>query len=396
MKLSVVVPVYNVELYIRRCLDSIINQTYKNLEIILVDDGSTDKSGLICDEYALTDGRIKVIHKENGGIVSARQAGIGCATGEYATNVDSDDWLEREAYEFMVEKLEEYHPDMLIVGYKKEYAGFTEEYRQILEDGFYLREQFWEAFNQCVKSKGFFCQPIDMSLWSKAIKTKLWKKYQMACGDDLRKNVDDAVIFPCLLNIRSIYIGSESLYHYCVRKNSILWNERKDDFKSFVRLSKYFIFSFRNSKNKEKMGWEFLLYKLFYHLILDVPEKMIDMNQCKFYPQIKTNSNIIVYGKGVFANRLIERIRSVEFCNVVDNFDKADLHKIGGIEENEYDFIVIAILNYHIVASTVELLACAGVAKDKILFIEKENLSVDLLPEEVKEIWEEVFDGERV
>ena len=102
IKVSVIVPVYNVEKYIRRCLDSIISQTYKNLEIIIVDDGSTDNSGKICDKYALEDTRIQVIHKENEGIVSARKVGILRATGEYTTIVDSDDWVESRAYEFLV------------------------------------------------------------------------------------------------------------------------------------------------------------------------------------------------------------------------------------------------------------------------------------------------------
>mgnify|MGYP002508130562 CR=1 FL=1 len=93
IKLSVIVPVYNVEPYIRRCLDSILHQTYQNLEIILVDDGSTDKSGAICDEYCCADPRIQVIHKKNGGIASARKAGVVHATGEYTTNVDPDDFL---------------------------------------------------------------------------------------------------------------------------------------------------------------------------------------------------------------------------------------------------------------------------------------------------------------
>ena len=396
IKLSVIVPVYNVESYIKRCLDSILAQTYKNLEIIIVDDGSTDRSGEICDIYSAKDDRIHVIHKKNGGIASARKAGVLCATGEYTTNVDADDWIEDNAYEVMINRLEMYHPDMLVFGYKKEHDGFVEEYKQGMKEGYYQEKEFWEAFNRCVQETCFFDQPIDMILWNKAIRTDMWKKYQLKCPNSLKKNVDDAVIFPCLLNIGSVYIGSECLYHYCVRKNSILWNEREDDFKLFLRLSEYFILSFRDSKNKDKMGRDFLLYKLFYHLVLDVPEKMIVMKQCKFYPQIKTNSNIIIYGKGVFASRLIERIRSSKFCIVVDNFDKVDLHKISQIEENEYDFIVIAILNCYVVASVVELLADAGVARDKILFIEKENLSADLLPEEVKKMWRELVDRERI
>ncbi len=394
MKISVIVPVYNVEPYIKRCLDSIVSQTYRDLEIILVDDGSTDHSGEICDEYAAKDYRIQVIHKENGGIVSARKAGVLCATGEYTTNVDSDDWIEENAYEAMVERLREYHPDMLVFGYKKEYAGFTDEYRQGLKEGYYREKEFWKEFNRCVNETLFFNQPIDMILWNKAIKTDLWKKYQMKCPEILKKNVDDAVIFPCLLDIDSIYIDSKCFYHYCVRKSSILWNERKEDFEFFVKLSEYFILSYARGKNKDKMELSFLLYKLFYHLILDIPEKMISMEQCTFYPQIKAGDNIIIYGKGVFAHRLMERITEVQFCNVVDNVDKADAYRISQIEKNRYDFIVVAILNHHIAASTVKLLIDSGVAEDKILCIEKENLLVDLLPEEIKSMWKEEFEVE--
>ena len=100
-KISVIVPVYNVESYLARCVDSILAQTYQNLEIILVNDGSRDASGSICDAYAQKDSRITVIHKENGGLSSARNAGIDAASGEYLTFVDSDDWIEPQTYEWM-------------------------------------------------------------------------------------------------------------------------------------------------------------------------------------------------------------------------------------------------------------------------------------------------------
>lgn len=102
---SVIVPVYNVEKYMRKCIDSIINQTYTNLEIILVDDGALDRSGEICDEYAQIDPRIKVLHKKNGGLASARNAGIKIATGEYISYIDSDDWVETEFIEMLLRGL---------------------------------------------------------------------------------------------------------------------------------------------------------------------------------------------------------------------------------------------------------------------------------------------------
>ncbi len=106
--ISVIVPVYNVEAYLSRCVDSILAQTYKNLEIILVDDGSTDNCGKICDEYAERDPHIRVIHKTNGGLSSARNAGIDVAAGEYLGFVDSDDWISAEMYETLLGLIEKY------------------------------------------------------------------------------------------------------------------------------------------------------------------------------------------------------------------------------------------------------------------------------------------------
>ncbi len=107
-KISVIVPVYNVEKYLNRCVDSIINQTYKNLEIILVDDGSPDNCSKICDEYANKDRRIKVVHKENGGLPSARNTGVENATGDYITFVDSDDWIDINMYNNMMSHNRDY------------------------------------------------------------------------------------------------------------------------------------------------------------------------------------------------------------------------------------------------------------------------------------------------
>lgn len=110
--ISVVLPVYNVEKYIRQALDSVINQTYQNLEIILVDDGSPDNSGSICDEYASKDNRIRVIHKENGGVSSARNAGIDMATGDWLYFMDPDDWIELNTFELVMGKIAETKADM--------------------------------------------------------------------------------------------------------------------------------------------------------------------------------------------------------------------------------------------------------------------------------------------
>ena len=115
---SVIIPAYNIEDYIGRCLDSIISQTYKNLEIIVVDDGSRDYTGEILDNYAKKDRRIKVIHKENGGVSSARNKGIEAAEGDYIGFIDGDDLIEPEMYKTLVDLLEEENADIAHCGYQ--------------------------------------------------------------------------------------------------------------------------------------------------------------------------------------------------------------------------------------------------------------------------------------
>lgn len=391
IKLSVIIPVYNVEKYIKRCLDSILAQTYGNLEIIVVDDGATDGSGEICDAYARKDTRIKVIHKENGGIVSARKAGVLHATGGYTTNVDSDDWVEPGAFEAMVEGLEKYRPDMLAMGYKKEHEGFLEEYPVEMKEGFYRKEEFWSAFNEKVHKTAFFCHPVDMSLCNKAIRTELWKKHQLNCPDDLKKNVDDAVIFPCLLDINSIYVDSGIYYHYCVRKKSITWKIHNHDYEYFLKLSEYLIASYRTARGKDMMDRNFLLYKIFYHLALDIPEKLIDSRRCMIYPQVVPKSHIIVYGKGVFAHRLTERMNDIKYCSIVANVDKSDAQRLLEMDDRQYDYIVVAIFNAAMAMDAVALLAGLGVKKDRILCMDKKNMTVETLPDDVGSMWRKLM-----
>lgn len=122
-KISIIIPVYNVEKYLNRCVESIINQTYKNIEIILVDDGSPDKSSEICDEWVLYDQRIKTIHRKNGGQSAARNTGIQSATGDFVTFVDSDDWIAPDTYEYCVDLLKNNEADSVQFNYMttKEY-----------------------------------------------------------------------------------------------------------------------------------------------------------------------------------------------------------------------------------------------------------------------------------
>ena len=123
--LSVIVPIYNVEKYLSKCLDSIISQTYEKLEIILINDGSTDRCGEICKNYALKDSRVKYIYKQNGGLASARNAGLDIASGDYISFVDSDDWIDTDMYETLIYHLETTDSDIAVCGIKEVFPDAT-------------------------------------------------------------------------------------------------------------------------------------------------------------------------------------------------------------------------------------------------------------------------------
>lgn len=165
-KVSVIVPVYNVEKYLRKCVESIKNQTYRNLEIILVDDGSTDSSGVLCEELAKTNNRIIVIHKENGGLSDARNTGLDISTGDYIGFVDSDDYVDEDFFEILVNNLEQYGADVSCCRYtnvwedgKKEPIG-NDDSVHIYEDKEALKEYLYG-------------KTLDPFAWNKLYKAEL-------------------------------------------------------------------------------------------------------------------------------------------------------------------------------------------------------------------------------
>ncbi len=145
--ISAIVPIYKSEKYIARCIESVLNQTYKNFELILVDDGSPDASGTICDKYAKEDARIKVIHKENGGVSSARNIGIDVSTGEYITFIDSDDYVTSGFFQYALEKIVESDADLFVSGVLREYPDGSKKEIATSAEKIYTTKALLEAWN---------------------------------------------------------------------------------------------------------------------------------------------------------------------------------------------------------------------------------------------------------
>lgn len=182
MLISVIVPIYNVEKYLQRCVESIIAQTYKTIDILLIDDGSTDESGRICDKFSLLDQRIRVFHKKNGGVSSARNLGIENASGEYICFVDSDDWLDIDYFEKAVPVLRKEHPILLMNNYVKDDG--KENVVCKFQPSSFLRYTATDAFFEMVNNFHFGWEPVASFYEATACK-KVRFDSNIVFGEDL-------------------------------------------------------------------------------------------------------------------------------------------------------------------------------------------------------------------
>ena len=210
--ISVVVPVYNVEKYLKRCLNSILVQTYSNLEILLIDDGSTDQSGQICDEFAKLDSRIRVLHKNNGGLSDARNVGIEAAKGEYVTFVDSDDYVDEDLIEYLYKMIEQTHTEMSVC-INRLYNEKTRKFQIGADDGKKEILTVHESIKRLLYRQNFF-----VSACAKLYKKDLFLNIRYPKG---KLYEDTAVTYKLVLKAGRIAYGRSCKYTYCVRDNSI-------------------------------------------------------------------------------------------------------------------------------------------------------------------------------
>ena len=211
--ISIIVPIYNVDKYLEECIESLKNQTYKNLEIILINDGSADNSEQICREEAKQDNRIVFINKKNGGAASAKNKGLKVAKGDYITFVDSDDFIEPDMIEYMVNKIKKYNSDIIQCSFINLYKN-TERFKQD------------KIVEQRISSKDFlelFLTKWDSSLfWNKLFKREVIENIFFKEG---RCIDDEFFTYKCVINSKSIVISNKIVYNYRMRKSGVMKSE---------------------------------------------------------------------------------------------------------------------------------------------------------------------------
>lgn len=220
---SVIVPAYNVEKYVGQCVESILAQSFTDFELLLVDDGSTDSTGQLCDGYAMADARVRVLHKENGGLVSARKAGLEAAGGYYAAYVDGDDWIASDMLQSLCLAAKRETADIVIADFmlakEKEQVALT----QNMEGGVYGKKELEEKIYPCMLSKGeYFSFGFQPSLCAKLFRRELLLLWQETVDERIRLGEDAACFFPCLLEAEKVvYLKGEHDYFYRMRETSI-------------------------------------------------------------------------------------------------------------------------------------------------------------------------------
>lgn len=226
-EISIIIPVYKVENYLRTCLDSILRQTFNDFEVILVDDGSPDNSGKICDKYQSKDTRFKVIHKSNGGVGSARNVGLEKAEGKYIYFCDPDDYIEPDLLSDNISLLNRYHANMIVFGYyedlnskkrKTKYIERSPEQNIFLEDAKDFREYFQYLFNL----------DIMFTLWNKIYR----RSYLLENGitfESVKIGEDSRFNYSVYKKIDRVYINSRKYYHYVISRTDSAVNLYKED-----------------------------------------------------------------------------------------------------------------------------------------------------------------------
>lgn len=382
---SIIVPIYRVEQYLEQCIQSIRNQTYKNLEIILVDDGSDDNCPQICDKHASADSRIKVIHKENGGIDSAKKVGMMAATGKYVGYMDGDDWIEPPMYEKLLEYAHRYDVDVVESGVIDSWINEEKRRTPQLDEGCYKGEDFIKKVEPKLLYAGSFYQfGISPYLCSKLFLREKVLKFQMI--EDLTSIIhnDTMVSLPCIAESQKIYISHECYWHYRVRTDSLKRKCRSDEAEDLLKCYPQFYMRFKGtalcSENDRQIKF-YTMYWLLYRAIgvFDDPDSE---NILTPFGSVKKKDRIVLYGAGSAGIHLEDYIRNIEENNMVCWMDRnyidlqrtLDIKNPKDIINYEYDYVIISILRESAVQSARRDLITLGVPEEKILWIEQKYI----------------------
>lgn len=381
---SVIVPIYNTEEYLPRCIESIRKQTYKNMEIILVNDGSADGSGKICDDYAGKDTRIYVIHQSNQGIIAAKKAALGRCRGDYVMFVDSDDWIEAELLETMAAPMMEDHCTLVCSNvFMDKGDGTAAEKRNGIPGGVYETDKICRDLFYYKDTQQYGVLPYSVAkLFSRRILQEVMEKI----GPDIKYAEDKAIVFGCVFQNIKVCFMDAIYYHYCIRPDSACHVENPDFLIELTAFYKYARRLFESHRERSFLLWQlgrYLMDEVKYTVScrLGLTENgsslytvSYELDPSVFQRRVK---KVILYGAGQVGTDYHKKLADCmkfSLCGWVDkNYEKYrkngfSVQPVEDIKNSEYDYILVAVNNENVFCQIKEELKEIGVIEDKIVW----------------------------
>lgn len=384
---SVIVPVFNTAQYLRQCLDSLVNQTLRQIEIICIDDGSTDGSDEILDEYAAKYSSVKVIHKENGGVVSARRCGEAASNGEYIGYVDGDDWTDPEMFWQLYHCAIKNRAEMVASGYYLE-GNYTSELYDGVEGGFYGEEKI-----RNLRENAIYCMPkkeagLRGSLCCKLFLKKLLERIRFQVPADMQMSEDKMQMLACILECRSAYVLKKAYYHYRINPASSTHSENPSYLLCMDKVYQYIRKLYSHPNFTAVMRRQAELYMI--EILLAGINTRLGFgirNLLWFDPywleSIPAGSRIVLYGSGEAGRKcrtqLLEKgchvyVGCIDFGYAGLRDDILQIRSPEILSYTEYDYIVITVKNPAKAEQIRKGLEELGVEPERILWFEQREL----------------------
>ncbi|GMN08308.1 hypothetical protein MTsPCn5_36970 [Croceitalea sp. MTPC5] len=382
VEISVIVPIYRIEKYLSKCIDSLLDQSFTDFELILVDDGSPDNCPKICDDYARKDARVKVVHKENGGLLSARKAGLKNAKGKYISYVDGDDWVDKFYLDTLYRLAEANNSDLVVTGHFREFDGKIETIKP-KSAGVYDHRKVQSLILPNAIFSGRFCEHgISTYVWNKLFKKSLLIDILFDVPNEIIMGEDAAITYAYLAISKKVTISRIPTYYYRQRHDSIVKSIENPQIE-YYRLG--LLMNFLKSKLSKVLDKENLDKQITYYLYSQILVRsggliFNKIGELVFNPflKVESKSKVVVYSSGSFGQHILSTNVKANFFEVVRwiDLDHHPLHigknyvqPISAASNVDFDYLIIATISPTSHDAIKEELGLMGIDRNKIVEI---------------------------
>ena len=383
---SVIVPVYNAEKYLDKCVQSIQRQKYSNIEIILIDDGSTDASNAICRKYAQRDNRILLFSQANRGNTAARRYGITKASGEYIAFVDADDYVENDYIYDMANFMDLYNPDMVIANVKKMYSYGNIDVVNKFDQG---------VFDNCdyiIDNMFYYCDTNEFGvlpyLVAKMYKKEFIERAFLSIGDEIQYAEDRALMLWSCINASKVAFIKSNQYRYVIHEKSLCTGT---DEQFLIKLTYFYLYVkrlFEKQTNRERLLKQldkYIVEGTIYALNEKIGLYQKNLIRKYYLPDYKAlhGKKVVLYGAGSVGKDIYKQLSEVSDIKIVAwcdenykkiNMDYPQVESIENIKKIEYDCILIGVLRQNTLENIIKRLEMYGIDSNKVYWIQPKSI----------------------